>query len=83
MKEATGEANMTIITVVLITVVAAVGAFLIPNLLKSTTKKSCCTSEGGQIKGGQCVGSDGAVIDISSCINEGNNGAQNGTATEG
>ena len=33
MKEATGEANMTIITVVLIGIVAAVGAILIANIL--------------------------------------------------
>ena len=38
MKEATGEANMTIITVVLIGIVAAVGAILIPNIMKCEAK---------------------------------------------
>ena len=67
MKEATGEANMTIITVVLIGVVAGVGAWLIPNILQSTQKKSCCTAEGGTWKGNQCIGTDGGTIDISDC----------------
>ena len=46
MKEAAGEANMTVITIILIGLVAAAGAVLIPNLLKSTNK-SCCASAGG------------------------------------
>lgn len=67
MKEATGEANMTIITVVLIAVVAGVGAWLIPNILRSTQNKSCCTAEGGEWKGGQCIGADNSTIDVSDC----------------
>lgn len=47
MKEAAGEANMTVITIILIGLVAAAGAVLIPNLLKSTNKQSCCASAGG------------------------------------
>ena len=47
MKEAAGEANMTVITIVLIGLVAAVGAVLIPQLLNSSTNSSCCTSSGG------------------------------------
>ena len=47
MKEAAGEANMTVITIVLIGVVAAVGAVLIPRILNSLDKKSCCTESGG------------------------------------
>lgn len=56
MKEATGEANMTIITVVLIGVVAAVGAVLIPKLLKSTSERSECQMNGGVWENGQCTG---------------------------
>ena len=54
MKEAAGEANMTVITIVLIGLVAAVGAVLIPNLLDSTSKQACCTSNGGVWNGGKC-----------------------------
>lgn len=56
MKEATGEANMTIITVVLIGVVAAVGAVLIPNMLQKTSDRSECQMNGGTWQNGQCVG---------------------------
>lgn len=54
MKEATGEANMTIITVVLIGVVAAVGAILIPRLLNSTSERSECQANGGVWENGSC-----------------------------
>lgn len=66
MKEATGEANMTIVTVVLIGVVSAVAAILIPNILKTVKQKSCCTAEGGSMSGGQCM-VNGAAVDISAC----------------
>ena len=54
MKEATGEANMTIITVVVIGLVSVAAMMLIPNLLDSTKKKSCCTSVGGEWNGNGC-----------------------------
>lgn len=57
MKEAAGEANMTVITIVLIGIVAAVGALLIPNILNSTEKSSCCQSNGGFWRGGKCYAS--------------------------
>lgn len=47
MKEAAGEANMTVITIVLIGVVAAVGAIFIPRILNGIESKSCCTETGG------------------------------------
>lgn len=69
MKEATGEANMTVITIVLITVVAAVATPLIRNVLKGSGDKACCTSAGGYWTGNSCQvsKSDGTAIDISSC----------------
>ena len=47
MKEAAGEANMTVITIVLIGVVAGVGALIVPKILTGIEKKSCCTENGG------------------------------------
>ena len=47
MKEAAGEANMTVITIVLIGVVAAAGAVFIPRLIKNMKGRSCCTEYGG------------------------------------
>ena len=56
MKEAAGEANMTVITIVLIGVVAAVGAILIPRLLNNMSDKSCCQELGGYVSGTTCKG---------------------------
>ena len=54
MKEAAGEANMTVITIVLIGVVAAVGAIVIPRLLNSSAKKAACAEMGGTLSGDMC-----------------------------
>ncbi len=54
MKEAAGEANMTVITIVLIGLVAAAGAILIPQLLGGSAQKGCCSSYGGTWESGQC-----------------------------
>ena len=56
MKEAAGEANMTVITIVLIGVVAAVGVVLIPRIMSNMKAKSCCTEYGGAWSGATCVG---------------------------
>ncbi len=40
MKEAAGEANMTVITIVLIAIVLGVGTIIISNLMNSTSNKS-------------------------------------------
>ncbi len=58
MKEATGEANMTVITIVLIGVVAAAGALFIPRLIANMKAQSCCTENGGTFNKstGKCEG---------------------------
>lgn len=71
MKEAAGEANMTVITIVLIGVVAAVGLVLVPRLMKNMGKKSCCTDAAGKWSGNTCVAVSGVSYDKSgynSCI---------------
>lgn len=55
MKEAAGEANLTVITIVLIAIVVAVATPLITNIMGSTGKRTCCTNAGGQWKGNTCV----------------------------
>ncbi len=57
MKESAGEANMTVITIVLIGLVAAAGALIIPNLITSLKQKSCCTSAGGKWSSNKCAAS--------------------------
>ena len=54
MKEAAGEANMTVITIVLIAIVLGVGTFIVNNLMKTTSMKSSCTSLGGELSGNNC-----------------------------
>ena len=54
MKEAAGEANMTVITIVLIAIVLGVGTVIVNSMMNSTKKSSCCQSNGGVWANGQC-----------------------------
>ncbi len=56
MKEAAGEANMTVVTIILIGVVVAVATPLITNVMSTSEKRTCCTSNGGTWENGACVG---------------------------
>ena len=58
MKEAAGEANMTVITIVLIGIVAAVGAILVPRVLDGSSKKAACAEVGGNLSGSTCTFKD-------------------------
>ena len=55
MKEAAGEANMTVITIVLIAIVLGVGTVLVNQLLGNTAKKSACSEAGGTLAGATCT----------------------------
>lgn len=55
MRQASGNANITVITIILIGVVAALALVLIPRLNKSTVYESCCISAGGKWSGGICT----------------------------
>ena len=54
MKEAAGEANMTVITIVLIAIVLGVGTILVNSMLDSTKGSSECTSNGNIWYNGGC-----------------------------
>ena len=56
MKEAAGEANITVITIVLIGLVAAAGAVFIPRILDNMKARSCCNEYGGTWSGNECKG---------------------------
>ena len=47
MKEAAGEANLTVIAIILIGVIAAVVTPLVNSYMTNTAKKGCCTNAGG------------------------------------
>lgn len=55
MKEASGEANLTVVTIILIGVVVAIATPLINSLMSSTSNRACCTDAGGVWKGGDCA----------------------------
>lgn len=54
MKEASGEANITVLTILLIGIVALVATPLISNIMDTTRLRSCCTNAGGKWEGYDC-----------------------------
>ena len=58
MKEAAGEANLTVVAIILIAVVVAVATPLVKSLMGNAACKSCCTDAGGVVKGNTCIGGD-------------------------
>lgn len=63
MKEASGEANMTVITILLIAIVGAVGTVIINNMMNTSKRRTCCAEVGGKLSGTKCVDSTGAEIE--------------------
>jgi len=55
MKQATGEANLTVIVVVILGLVAAAGAIILPKILGNTIYVSCCNQSGGKWSNGYCT----------------------------
>lgn len=47
MKEATGEANMTVVTIILIAVIVAVATPIVNSYMATTAKRACCMNDGG------------------------------------
>jgi len=66
MKEASGEANLTVITIILIGVIVAVATPIINSMMTNTAKRTCCQNYGGVWEGNKCksVSSTGAKTDI-------------------
>lgn len=67
MKEAAGEANMTVITIVLIAIVLGVGTVIVNNLMTSSSKKAACSEAGGMWWNNAC--STGCVGDDNGSYN--------------
>ena len=70
MKEAAGEANMTVITIVLIAIVLAVGTLIVNSMMNSTKRSSACSACGGSWANGACTDASGANVDYSSCLDD-------------
>ena len=54
MKEASGEANLTVITIILIGVIVAVATPIINSMMTNTAKRTCCQNAGGIWEGTTC-----------------------------
>lgn len=54
MKEAAGEANMTVVTIIIIGVVVAIATPIISGVMNSSSERACCTSNGGEWVNGSC-----------------------------
>jgi hypothetical protein len=55
MKEASGEANLTVITIILMSLILPAFYFIIPQILNGIKSKACCISNNGKIDGNSCV----------------------------
>ncbi len=71
MKEASGEANLTVVTIILIGVIVAVVTPIVSGLMNTTKERACCLNQGGHWEGGKCSIS----IDESQCEGDADAGA--------
>ena len=74
MKEAAGEANMTVVTIILIGVIVAVATQIINSMMDNTKKKTCCMNAGGVITNGECTNADSNEYNNCYNGNKGNKG---------
>ena len=54
MKEAAGEANMTVVTIILIGIIVAVVTPIINNAMRNTQQRAECQNNGGCWVNGAC-----------------------------
>ena len=54
MKEAAGEANMTVVTIILITAIVAVVTPIVMSTIANSGKRTCCTNGGAIWSGSSC-----------------------------
>lgn len=62
MKEAAGEANMTVVTIILISVIVAIVTPIVKSMMTNTKNRSECMNSGGTWREG-CTGDVGACCD--------------------
>lgn len=55
MKSVAGEANLTVVAIILVAVVVSIATPLVMSLMRRQTWKACCTDAGGVVKGQTCV----------------------------
>lgn len=75
MKEAAGEANLTVVAIILIGVIVAVVTPLITSLMSNTAERACCTDAGGIWRSGKCTDGGSGQFDrtgYNNCVDESN-----------
>lgn len=55
MKSAVGEANLTVVAIILITVIVSIATPIVMSLMKRQAWKACCTDAGGTVSGKTCT----------------------------
>lgn len=82
MKEAAGEANLTVVAIILIGVVVAVATPLVTSLMGNARYRSCCTDAGGVMVDNMCKidGSEATKTDtrLSDCMGKSSTPKNNG-----
>lgn len=78
MKEAAGEANLTVVAIILIAVVVAVATPLVTSLMRNASVRTCCNDAGFIFEGNQCFevnedGSRGDAVDRDDIVGEDGN----------
>lgn len=56
MKEAAGEANLTVVAIILVAAVVAIATPLVGSLMSNAVYRSCCNDAGLVWKNGKCQG---------------------------
>lgn len=54
MKETVSEANMTVVTIILISVIVAIATPLVKNMMDNTKQRTECMNNGGCWENGSC-----------------------------
>ena len=55
MKEAAGEANLTVVAIILIGIIVAIATPIIQGIMEGTRERSCCVDAGGRWENGECT----------------------------
>ncbi len=70
MKEAAGEANMTIVTIVLIAIVLGAGTLIVTNIVNGMGDKASCAEAGGALGSDGCCYLSNGKIDSANSDNK-------------
>lgn len=82
MKEAAGEANLTVVAIILIGVIVAVVTPLVNSLMSNTACRACCTDAGGTWSGNGCVHPDSSYSECAKAAGKSNGECKTASASQ-